>query len=79
MLFPVARQREAPMKPLSRNNVAGYLAMTPSQQYGERLFSVRSVPRLYHPQYNYNAGVFVELVCKQLVWNESFAVVGRHG
>jgi hypothetical protein len=35
MLFPVARQREAPMKSLSGNNVAVYLAMTPSQQYGK--------------------------------------------
>jgi hypothetical protein len=49
MLFPFARQREAPMKSLSGSNVAGYLAMTPSQQYGERLFSMRSVPRLYNP------------------------------
>jgi hypothetical protein len=49
MLFPVTRQREAPMKSLSGNNVAGYLAMTPAQQYGERLFSMRSVPRLYNP------------------------------
>jgi hypothetical protein len=49
MLFPVAWQREAPMKSLSRNNVVGYLAMTPSQQYGERLFSMRSVPRLHNP------------------------------
>jgi hypothetical protein len=29
---------------------------------GKRLFSVRSVPRLYHPHFNYNAGVFVERV-----------------
>jgi hypothetical protein len=54
MLFPVARQREAPMKSLSGNNVAGCLAMTDSQQYGQRLFSMLSLPRLYHPRYKYN-------------------------
>jgi hypothetical protein len=58
MLLLVARQQSAPMKSLSGNNVAGCLAMTQinirSQQYGKRLFSMRSVPRLYHPRYKYN-------------------------
>jgi hypothetical protein len=45
--------------------VTGCLAMTKIntrlQQYGMRLFSMRSVPRLYHPRYKYNRSKYKRL------------------
>jgi hypothetical protein len=48
------------MKSRSGNNLAGYIAMTlVRNNMGKRLFSVRSVPSLYHPRYNHNAGKYL--------------------